>query len=251
MGNLGGIELACMVVSGLIVIGLIAALIVQINLIIKYKNYNKIPLQNGLTSQQTARSMLDANGLQNVQIKKLGFFRRILLFGNHYSVMKKTIYLRQNILDSSSVTAVGIAIQKVCLAIQHKNKDKSFLFRYVMQILTLFTPLIFYASIAIGLVIDLITKFTGIPTFVGLLVGLGFYLLTFILQIFDIKVEKKANEQAVAVLQSANIFNEQEVETLKNLLKLYIIADVIALILSILKLILQILKILAKSKKKK
>ena len=251
MGNLGGIELACMVVSGLIVIGLIAALIVQINLIIKYKNYNKIPLQNGLTSQQTARSMLDANGLQNVQIKKLGFFRRILLFGNHYSVMKKTIYLRQNILDSSSVTAVGIAIQKVCLAIQHKNKDKSFLFRYVMQILTLFTPLIFYASIAIGLVIDLITKFTGIPTFVGLLVGLGFYLLTFILQIFDIKVEKKANEQAVAVLQSANIFNEQEVETLKNLLKLYIIADVIALILSILKLILQILKILAKSKKEK
>lgn len=251
MGNLGGIELACMVVSGLIVIGLIAALIVQINLIIKYKNYNKIPLQNGLTSQQTARSMLDANGLQNVQIKKLGFFRRILLFGNHYSVMKKTIYLRQNILDSSSVTAVGIAIQKVCLAIQHKNKDKSFLFRYVMQILTLFTPLIFYASIAIGLVIDLITKFTGIPTFVGLLVGLGFYLLTFILQIFDIKVEKKANEQAVAVLQNANIFNEQEVETLKNLLKLYIIADVIALILSILKLILQILKILAKSKKEK
>ena len=251
MGNLGGIELACMVVSGLIVIGLIAALIVQINLIIKYKNYNKIPLQNGLTSQQTARSMLDANGLQNVQIKKLGFFRRILLFGNHYSVMKKTIYLRQNILDSSSVTAVGIAIQKVCLAIQHKNKDKSFLFRYVMQILTLFTPLLFYGSIAIGLVIDLITKFTGIPTFVGLLVGLGFYLLTFILQIFDIKVEKKANEQAVAVLQSANIFNEQEVETLKNLLKLYIIADVIALILSILKLILQILKILAKSKKKK
>ena len=251
MGNLGGIELACMVVSGLIVIGLIAALIVQINLIIKYKNYNKIPLQNGLTSQQTARSMLDANGLQNVQIKKLGFFRRILLFGNHYSVMEKTIYLRQNILDSSSVTAVGIAIQKVCLAIQHKNKDKSFLFRYVMQILTLFTPLLFYGSIAIGLVIDLITKFTGIPTFVGLLVGLGFYLLTFILQIFDIKVEKKANEQAVAVLQSANIFNEQEVETLKNLLKLYIVADVIALILSILKLILQILKILAKSKKKK
>ena len=186
-----------------------------------------------------------------MQIKKLGFFRRILLFGNHYSVMKKTIYLRQNILDSSSVTAVGIAIQKVCLAIQHKNKDKSFLFRYVMQILTLFTPLLFYGSIAIGLVIDLITKFTGIPTFVGLLVGLGFYLLTFILQIFDIKVEKKANEQAVAVLQSANIFNEQEVETLKNLLKLYIIADVIALILSILKLILQILKILAKSKKEK
>lgn len=250
MGNLSGIELAIMIVSGLIAVGLVVALIVQIVLIIKYKKFNKTPLANGLTSQQTARSLLDANGLQNIQIKKLGFFRRILLFGNHYSVMMKTIYLRKNILNSSSVTAVGIAVQKACLAIQHKNKDKSFIFRYVLQILTLFTPLLFYGSVAIGLIIDFITNFTGIPTIIGLFVGIGFYLLVFILQIINIKVEKKANEQAIAVLQTSNIFNEQEISTLKELFKLYIVADVIILVLSILKIILQILKIFAKSKKK-
>lgn len=250
MGNLSGLELAIMIVSGLIVVGLVVALIVQIVLIVKYKKYNKTPLANGLTSQQTARSLLDANGLQNVEIKKLGFFRRILLFGNHYSVMKKTIYLRKNILDSSSVTAVGIAIQKVCLAVQHKNKDKSFIFRYVLQILTLFTPLLFYGSVAIGLIIDIVTKFSGVPTIIGLIVGIAFYFLTFVFQLVNIKVEKKANEQAVAILQSANIFNEQEIATFQSLLKLYIVADVIVLVLSILKLILQILKILAKSKKR-
>ena len=249
MGDLNGIELAIMIVSGLIVVGLVVALIVQIVLIVKYKKFNTTPLENGLSSQQTARAILDANGLQNVQIKKLGFFRRILLFGNHYSVMKKTIYLRKNILDASSVTAVGIAIQKVCLAVQHKNKDKSFLFRYVLQILTLFTPLLFYGSIAIGLIIDLLTQFTAIPTMIGLLVGIGFYFLTFVMQIFNIKVEKKANEQAVEILRSANIFNEQEITTLQSLLKLYIVADVIVLVLSILKLILQILKIFARAKK--
>lgn len=250
MGNLSGIELAIMIVSGLIAVALVVALIVQIVLIIKYKKFNKTPLANGLTSQQTARSLLDANGLQNIQIKKLGFFRRILLFGNHYSVMMKTIYLRKNILNSSSVTAVGIAVQKACLAIQHKNKDKSFIFRYVLQILTLFTPLLFYGSVVIGLIIDFITNFTGIPTIIGLFVGIGFYLLVFILQIINIKVEKKANEQAIAVLQTSNIFNEQEISTLKELFKLYIVADVILLVLSILKIILQILKIFAKSKKK-
>ena len=250
MGNFSGIELAIMIVSGLIAVALVVALIVQIVLIIKYKKFNKTPLANGLTSQQTARSLLDANGLQNIQIKKLGFFRRILLFGNHYSVMMKTIYLRKNILNSSSVTAVGIAVQKACLAIQHKNKDKSFIFRYVLQILTLFTPLLFYGSVVIGLIIDFITNFTGIPTIIGLFVGIGFYLLVFILQIINIKVEKKANEQAIAVLQTSNIFNEQEISTLKELFKLYIVADVIILVLSILKIILQILKIFAKSKKK-
>ena len=249
MGDLNGIELAIMIVSGLIVACLVVALIVQIVLIFKYKKFNKTPLENGLSSQQTARAILDANGLQDVQIKKLGFFRRILLFGNHYSVMKKTIYLRKNIIDASSVTAVGIAIQKVCLAIQHKNKDKSFLFRYILQNLTLFTPLLFYGSIAIGLLIDLVTQFTGIPTMIGLLVGIGFYFLTFVLQIFNIKVEKKANEQAVEILRSANIFNEQEITTFQSLLKLYIVADVIVLVLSILKLILQILKIFARAKK--
>ena len=103
MLNLSGIELASLIVSGLILIFLVIALVVQISLIIKYKQYNKMPLSNGLTAEQTARSLLDANGLQYVQIKKLGFFRRILLFGNHYSVMKKTIYLRTNILNSSSI----------------------------------------------------------------------------------------------------------------------------------------------------
>ena len=250
MENLTGLELAMMAISGLIVLGLIAALITQIVLIVKYKQFNKTPLSSGLTSQQTARALLDANGLENVQIKKLGLLRRLLLFGNHYSVMKKTIFLRQNILDSSSVTAVGIATQKVCLAIQHKNKDKSFAFRYVLQILTLFTPLLFYSSIAVGLIVDLVTQFSGIPTLVGLLVGIVFYLLTFVFQIVNIKVEKRANQQAIEILQSANIFNEQEIETFKKLLKLYIVADVIVLVLSILKLILQILKIFARAKKK-
>ena len=245
-----GLELAIMIVSGIIVVALIVALIVQIVLIFKYKKFNKTPLQNGLTSQQTARSLLDANGLENVQIKKLGFFRRILFFGNHYSVMKKTIFLRKNILDSSSVTAVGIATQKACLAIQHKNKDKNFIFRYVLQILTLFTPLLFYLSIVIGLIIDIVTQFTGIPTTIGLFVGIGFYLLVFVLQIVNIKVEKKANEQAVEILRSSNIFTEQEIDRFKELLKLYIVADIMVLILSILKLILQILKIFAKTKKK-
>ena len=184
MENLSGIEIAILIVSGLIVVALVVALIVQIVLIVKYKRYNKTPLANGLTSQQTARSLLDSNGLQNVQIKKLGFFRRILLFGNHYSVMKKTIYLRKNILNSSSVTAVGIATQKVCLAVQHKNKDKSFIFRYVLQILTLFTPLLFYGSIVLGLIVDLVTQFTGIPTIIGLFVGIGFYIVIRILRIY-------------------------------------------------------------------
>ena len=247
--NLDGLELASLIISALIVIGLVIALIVQIFIIIKYKQYNKNPLSNGLNAKETARALLDANGLQNIKVEKLGFLRRILFFGNHYSVMKKTIYLRSNILNSSSVTSVGIATQKVCLAIQHKNKEKSFTFRYVLQILTLFTPLLFYISIAGGLVIDILTQFTGIPTLIGLLVGIGFYVLVFVCQIFNIKVEKKANEQAVEILKSANIFNDQEIVTLKSLFKLYILADIIVLVLSLLKLIQQILKIFIKAKK--
>ena len=95
----------------------------------------------------------------------------------------------------------------------------------------------------------ILTKFTGIPTLIGLLIGLGFYLLVFIFQIINIKVEKKANEQTIEILQSSNIFNEQEITTLKNLFKLYILADIIALVLSLLKLIQQILKVFTKLKR--
>ena len=71
-----------------------------------------------------------------------------------------------------------------------------------------------------------------------------------VFQIINIKVEKKANNQAIEILQSANIFNEQKIEAFRKLLKLYILSDIVILVLSILKLILQILKIFASHQKK-
>ncbi|MDY4787724.1 MAG: zinc metallopeptidase [Bacilli bacterium] len=244
-----GLTIAYIVISILILIGLIVALIVQLTLIIRYQKYNKLHLSSGLTSMQTARRLLDANGLQDVEIKKLGIIRRLLLFGNHYSVMKNTIYLRKNILNSSSVTAVGIATQKVCLAIQHKNNDHDFKTRYTLQILSFLSPLFFYCFVIIGLIIDIVTKFSGVPTLIGIIIGFVFYLVIILFQIFNIKVEKKANQQAIDILRNSHIFEEFEIDTLQRLLNLYIVGDIIALIISILKIIQQILKLLILAKK--
>lgn len=245
------LEMAAIGVAGLILIAGIIAIIVQIYLIIKYKNLNKKGLEKTITASDTARALLDKNGLQDVQVKKLGFFRRILLFGNHYSVMKKTIFLRGNILNSSSVTAVGIATQKVCLAVQHANGDKSFKLRYVAQILSFCSPIFFYLSVIVGLVIDFVLGFSGIPSLIGLIIAIAFYLMTFVYSIANIKVEKKANAQAIELLEKSEMFNEEELASLKELFKLYILSYVIDLILSILKLIEQILKILIKFQRSK
>lgn len=248
---LDGLTLAYIVVSILILIALIVALIVRVVLIIRYRRLNKMHLVSGLTSMQVARSLLDNNGLQNVEVKKLTLFRRLLLFGNHYSVKNKTIYLRSNILNSPTVTAVGLATQKVCLAVQHKNNDQSFKTRYTLQILTFLSPLFFYLFVIAGLVIDILTNFSGVPTLLGIALGFIFYTLIVFFQIFNIKVEKKANEQAVEILRASNIFEEYEIDTFKKLLNLYIIGNIIDLIISILKIIQQILKLFILARKNK
>ena len=221
--------------------------IVRLILLIKYHKLNKKESNTNLTACDLARKVLDANGLGEVQVEKAGFFR-MLFFGNHYSVRKKTIFLRKNIINKNSATALGISLQKVGHAIQHKNKAKGFRARYVLSIMSNFSPLIFYGLIIIGLVIDFLTGFKGFGnapiTVIFLIVGIVYYMLVFFALLLTIKIEKRANVMAMEMVRKANLLSEEDTNDLENLLHLYIVADIIDFVITILKIVQLILKLL-------
>ncbi len=221
--------------------------IVRLILLIKYHKLNKKESNTNLTARDLARKVLDANGLGEVQVEKAGFFR-MLFFGNHYSVRKKTIFLRKNIINKNSATALGISLQKVGHAIQHKNKAKGFRARYVLSIMSNFSPLIFYGLIIIGLVIDFLTGFKGFGnapiTVIFLIVGIVYYMLVFFALLLTIKIEKRANAMAMEMVRKANLLSEEDTNDLENLLHLYIVADIIDFVITILKIVQLILKLL-------
>ena len=232
----------------------LGSLIVRFILFIKYHQLNQKESNTNLTARELARKVLDANGLSDIQVEKAGFFR-MLFFGNHYSVRKKTIFLRKNILDKNTVTALGISLQKVGHAVQHKNKAKGFKAKYVFSIMSNFSPLIFYGLIIVGLVIDFVTNFRGFGgapiTILFLIAGIVYYLLVLLALLFTIKVEKRANAMAMEMVDKANLLSEEDTNDLRTLLHMYIVADIIDFVIAILKLLQLILKLMLQILKNK
>lgn len=103
--NFDGSEIAYIAVGVLLGTAIIAAFIAQIVIVIGYWRGNRTNNSLGLSGGEYARKLLDQNGMPDVQVKKCGIIRTIL-FGNHYSITKRTVYLRMRTINNPSLTAV-------------------------------------------------------------------------------------------------------------------------------------------------
>ena len=140
--KIDGLEIAYIAVGILLGIAIIAAFIAQIVIAIGYWRGNRTNNSLGLSGGEYARKLLDQNGMPDVQVKKCGIMRTIL-FGNHYSITKRTVYLRMRTINKPSLTAVAMAAQKVALAEQHRDGDAKMIVRSRLQGLGVFAPILF------------------------------------------------------------------------------------------------------------
>lgn len=212
-----------------------------------YVKGNSTRLDSGLTGEQAANMLLEKLNLSEVEVKQLNWFTASI-YGNHYNARKKVIYLRKNIFSKSTVTAVSLATQKVALAIQHKNKDKSFIVKSKLQPVIILAPVLFIPLALVGIIFELIILHSNIGTLsiVFIIIGLLFYLLAFIFTLVNLPVEKKANTMAMKIIAETNIIEEDKQNLVRKIYKAYIISYVADFIMALLYLIQFILKLLFK-----
>ena len=111
--------IAILVVAVLICIVGVIALVISIVLAIRYRKYNKTENSVGLTGEETARKILDLNGLEHIKVKTVGS----LIFGNSYSHYFKKVRLRRRTKGKTSVAALAMGAQKSALAVLDKEGD--------------------------------------------------------------------------------------------------------------------------------
>ena len=241
-----GLAIAYLVVLGLVVLMGIVCLIMWIRVCGKYYKNNKVPISTGRSSFDVAREALARCGLTNIEVKRSGFIRA-WIFGNSYSVIRKTIFLRRRIADKNSLTAVGVALQKVGVAKLCEGDMKAAKARYYLQLLGIFGPLLFIPIIFIGMVVDLILfQHYGTISIASLAVGGAILGLGFVATLLNIPVEKKANELALEMIEESKVCTEEEKEKIAGILKAYLVAYICDFILTVLRILLFILEILMK-----
>lgn len=237
-----GFEIALLIVGLLIAIVGIYSLIVSVWLMVKYVKFNRIDNSAGLTGQEAARKILDANGLEHIAVKASGS----LLFGNSYSHIFKKVRLRRMTRHERSLTSLGMGAQKAALAVLDKEGDPDMKKRIRLYPLITFGPFAFIPLIAIGALLDyFVFNQTGILTLALGGVGLLFYVYAIVLSVLTLKTEKKAQEKAYSILEKENLATADELSSLKELFHLYNVQYINDIILSSLELIYFVLEILA------
>lgn len=246
LGVSRGVAIAYLIVTALIAVMAVVALVMRIVVVIKYYKGNHMKTKSGKTSFEVAREALDKAGLQHVQVKKANIFRAFF-FGNCYSITKKTIFLRRSIAKKDSITAVGLALQKVGVAKMCEEGDFKARTRSVMSILNVFAPVLFIPVVALGVVIDILLLGTlGIASIISLAVG-GFLVLTgFIVTLLNIPVERNANKMALKVIDETKVLDEEEREVVVKVFEAYMIAYVCEFILAVLRIVQYVLEIVMK-----
>lgn len=232
-----------LIVSALLVIMIVVAIVMRIIVMVNYLSTNRLKTSTHKTSNEVAREALDKAGLNHIQVKKAGFLRA-WFFGNCYSITKKTIFLRKTVYDKDSLTAVGLALQKVGIAKMCEGNSKMAKTRNIMQIVGLFGPFLFIPLVLAGFIIDLLVfEAIGAFSIIGIIVGLVILSSGFIVTLLNIPVEKKGNDMAMQMIKEGNILTEEEQQKVKKVLHTYIIAYVCEFIVTVLRIIQLVLEI--------
>lgn len=164
------------------------------------------------------RTLLDQTALENVEIKKLGFWASLFI-GNTYSKSKKKINLAKYTARRTTITNLARACTLVGIAKMDADGQKGLqsiaINRYFNWLPFLLVPLI-----ALGLIVDVCI--TGEITYITLIfsgVGLVLTLFSFIISIISAKKYKMAYDEGFTLLSSLKLLDENEEKKLKKLFK--------------------------------
>ena len=235
-----GVIIAMSVVVGLLIIASIFALGVSIFLAISYVRYNKKQNSCGKTGEQIARKILDHHELGHIKVSKTGS----IMFGNSYSHYFKKVRLRRLTWQKRSVTSLAMAAQKSALAVLDKENDAEMRTRVRLTPLIYFGPIAFVPMVVIGVLLDVLLS-TGFCGILFTVLGLGFYLLSFVMSILVLKTEKKAQKRAYEIMKEEGLATEEELESCKKLFRLYNIEYINDMVIALLELIYRVLQIIA------
>ena len=194
-----------------------------------YHRYKAIANEQGLTGYDTARKILDVNGLSQIDVEVSNGGS----LSDHYDPVHRVINLSPDIYYKSSIAAISVAAHEVGHAIQHKEHYGAIALR---------NRLLPAAQIAsqIGWVVLFAGLFLFASTPIILYIGIAMICIILAFQIITLPVELNASSRAIQQLNANHLVQQEEIPYVKAMLK----AAAFTYIAAVLSTITQILRIL-------
>ena len=209
----------------LIFLGIAISLCAQIYINRSYSKYREIHNKKGLSGFETAKIILEKNGLNNIYITEVR--------GNltdHYDSGRKVIRLSSEVFHGTSIASSSVAAHEVGHALQDKEGYSFMKFR------TAIFPLVNVASYGgyFAVILGLIFGMTDL-----LWLGIALELIVLLFQLVTLPVEFDASNRAKE-MKKCGILTEKELNSSSEMLRaaaLTYVASVLTTILQILRLV--------------
>ena len=211
----------------LIICILIIPLIAQILISSRYKKYSEIENAENLSGFETARKILDANGLGDMDI--------VAVPGNltdHYDPQRKVVRLSQSNFDNNSIAAMAVAAHECGHAIQDKEGYLMMKIRSAIVPVVKLGTTLSYIIIVIGCLFELLNL---------VYIGIALTALGLLFQLITLPVEFDASSRALKQINALGLSSENDADGVKKVLSaaaMTYVAGVLASLLQIIRLIL-------------
>ena len=211
---------------------LILSLWASFNVKSTLKRYSNQYSSRRITGAQAAQRVLSANGVTNVRIERISG-----KLTDHFDPRSNVIRLSDDVYDSTSTAAIGVACHEAGHAVQYAQSYGPIKFRAAIIPITnigchLSMPLI---------ILGLILSSMGYMSTFFIYLGIAFFGLSVLFQFVTLPVELNASRRAMRAISDVNILNDEEQrgarKTLTAAALTYVAATAVAL-MQLLRLIL-------------
>ena len=202
------------------------ALWAQITVNSTIEKYSQQRARIGLTGAEAARKMLNENGVYHVNVVAMQEDR-----GDHYNPKDQTIYLSQNVYNSPSTAAIGIACHEAGHALQDANAYAPIKLRMALVPVCNFGSSLALPLFFIGLF------FAGDFGYLFMLTGIACFSLATLFQLVTLPVELNASRRALEGMRNCGLLYEDEIGSARKVLFAAAMTYVAALASSLLTLL--------------
>jgi Zn-dependent membrane protease YugP len=209
--------------------GILLALWAQWRVKSAYSHASQIPPASGYTGAQTAAALLQAGGINDVQIEPVEGF-----LSDHYSPGEKVLRLSPEVYAGRSLAALGIAAHETGHAYQDAQRYPLLVARNALVPLAGIGGNLSWLIIIIGFGLASLEPTLGRTV---VLAGIAAFSLTVVFQLVNLPVEYDASRRARIALLDTGLVTREEDVVVKKVLSAAALTYVAATLSSVLTLL--------------
>lgn len=207
---------------------IIFAMIASASVNSTFKRYSSQISSRRITGAEAAKRVLSANGVYNVRIERVS--------GNltdHYDPKTNVIRLSENVYDSPSTAAIGVACHEAGHAVQYAQNYAPIKLRAAIIPITNIGSKLAMPLILLGLLFNTLGSFS----YSMIYLGIACFGLSLVFQLVTLPVEFNASRRAMTTIDDAGLLTEDEQKGARKTLRAAAMTYVAAVAVSLAQLL--------------